>query len=564
MESTQAPTQSKKPLIIIAIVAAVLLLCCICIAATGLLVKYTDVLAFLPFFGAKQSAAKIMPADTALFVSFDPDVRDSAGYKHLAEVYGDAFEDQETIEEVEDSLLDEYDISFEDDILPWLGPELGMALTDLDDLPEGGEPNVAFVAESRDRGASDAFLEKLRESLEDQDYEVDEETYEDVTYYVQEVESEWETPMVFGSVGNFVVLATDPSIMEEIIDTHKGESDSLASNEIYNELVGKLPSDASAIFFYDMQDFADLAMEDTGVELSGDIADTLEAYKAFGIAISLDTEGIQLDFAVTLDPEKMPSGLLTTERAVTPDRILQRVPSSALGFVTSYIPSSYWENLQNYLEQTPDAEEQLGDFEESTGLSLDEMLGWITGELAIVIVEAETAGEYETPIAGFSILEASDMEKAHSSLEDVAEVIEEMMYVEFEDEEIGDLEMQVIVDTYSDEIVAGYGFTDEHVIIGVTESGLETATNTDVEPITNDEVFQAVRAHLPSDNTGYMYVNVDKTWRLIYDTMSEYDQEYFDEDTRPYLEPIKAIGLAGTKLDPQQGLSQATLFIYIP
>jgi hypothetical protein len=501
-------------------------------------------------------------------MSVDPDIRGLAGYQHLSEVYATALEEagnQEMLEESIEEIEDELGISLEEDIQPWLGTELGLAVADFQSLAEGDNPALAVVAETKDHAASDAFLQKVREHLEDQDYSIEEETYKDVVYYVQEIEYDWDTPLVFGVVGDFVILASDTDIMEDVIDVSKGEADPLSKNENYTQLIEKLPGDAAAIAFYDMQALMDVALEDSGVEVSGEAIEVLEAYEAFGMAVTLNTEGVQIDFAVTFDPEALPESTLRGfESMATPERLLQQIPSKALGFVVSQIPDNYWENVLTTMEDNPDFENQLQDFEDATGLKFDDLFGWMTGEVAIAVVEVETGDEFGVPVGGFGILEAGDMEAAQEAMEDLTTMLEEEMYMEFEEEEIGGVEMQVIIEPYSEEIMGGYGFTDRDVIIGFTEDALEMAVDDSGDPIANDETFEKVRAYLPSNNNGYIYANVEGIWQLVRDNMSEYEQEDFDENSRPFLEPIKAIGMAAGQTDPQQGYVLATLFIYIP
>jgi len=124
--------------------------------------------------------------------------------------------------------------------------------------------------------------------------------------------------------------------------------------------------------------------------------------------------------------------------------------------------------------------------------------------------------------------------------------------------------MQVLVDEYMEEILLGYGFTDQYLVIGFLEGGLEAAVDDSIEPIANDEMFKSVIAHLPSSNRGYFYSNVEVIWQLIYENVSDYDKEYYDDEVTPFVEPIKAVGVAGSVTDPQEGFSRGTLFIYIP
>ena len=95
------------------------------------------------------------------------------------------------------------------------------------------------------------------------------------------------------------------------------------------------------------------------------------------------------------------------------------------------------------------------------------------------------------------------------------------------------------------------------------EEALAISIDEDINPISKDETFQAVADYLPSKNGGYFYINIENVWQLAYENMGEYDREAFEEFL-PYLEPLKAMGLAGEVIDPQDGIGKATIFFYIP
>lgn len=561
-QPASGPQKSKTPLIVGA-VAGVVVLCCICLIAAVLLAKYTDVLSFLPFFGPKWSASKIVPADTGFLTSVNPSVENLAGFKHLSDVYGDIPEIQEALDDFLAEMEAESGITFESDIKPWLGQEVALAIPDLEAAMGGQEPEIVLAVATRDRRDSDAFLEKLRQYLVSDGYVVSEATYNGVTYYVQETKSEWETPALFGTVNDFVILATGASAMENVIDVAQGDAESLAKNETYTRLVDALPEEAVALMFYDMQGMMDALLRDSGVELPPEAAGQLEAFQAMGMSVSLDTEGVQMDFVVTFDPDALsPETRESFGSRASAGRILQRVPSDALAFVSGQDVAAAWRNYLTTLKENPDIEKQLDDLGDSFGLKLDEELfAWATGELAIAVVES---GGATSPVGGFAVFEVDAQQEAEETMSGLATFLADMLYLEFEESEIGGVAMRVIRDSYTEEIMMGYGFTDAHLVIGFMEDALAVAVDDSIAPIVNDAVFKQVQSHLPRDTGGYFYVNVEAAWRLAYDTMSDYDKQDFDAQARPFLEPVKAIGMASSVTDPQEGLGRSTVFIYIP
>jgi hypothetical protein len=526
----------------------VILICCIALIIIGAILGATGVLGGL--FGSKQATAQVMPADTGFFTSIDPSTLNSEGFAHLADAYEDAIKDAEVEEALEDA-EDELGITFEDDVRPWLGSEVSIGIPNLGKAAEGDDPIVVLAAVTRDRKASDAFLEKLRESFEDEGYDVDEETYNGVTFYEQQVDDEYETPTVFGTVGNVVVVTTGVDAMEDVIDTQQGKSDSLAKNPKHADLRQALPNNASMYMFFNIEDIAPV-VEETEAGVS---EEQLEGYENVGMAVTVGTQGIQIDAAVTFDPTSLKSDTLDSMKAqskANSGKILQEIPSDAIGFISSRDLASTWQIALNTIEEDPDTKEQLEYMAEAFGLDIDaDLLAWATGEYALAVVKARG----ESPVGLFATFEVEDESAAKDTMDDIADAIEEQGG-DFDSETIEGVDMQIMSDPYG-EVWLGYGFTDNHLVIGFTEDGIEQGVG-DIAPITDDDTFKAVQSHLPSPNTGYFYVNIDRTLDLIPSEALGSDEGF------AFLEPIKAIGGASAVTNPDDGIGKGTVFIYIP
>jgi hypothetical protein len=554
----EPPPEPKKSNItlIVGAVIGVVILCCFAVIVVavilGLTGAYQDILSFLPFFSSQPATIKAIPADAGLFSTVNLSVRDLEGFQHLADVYEDAYKDEvkDGLEEIEDT----YDISFEDDVQPWIGPEMSIAILNLKDVAEDGdEPVMVIAAMTRDRKASDAFLEKLREAAEDEG-DVEEKTYKDVTFYVQET-SGGEESAAFGTVGNLVVLTSSADAMEEVIDTYKGEGDSLTKNEHYAELMKELPSGAAMYLFIDMEDLGP-ALEDMSYPPYGMVGGigTLgtasiiepEAYKAIGMAVTLDKEGVQIDTAATFDPDEMSSeamDFLKTQGQANPGHILEKVPDDALAFVSARDLATAW---KAYIELNPDFEDQLKEMSEYWGVEVDEeFFAWATGEFTLALTS--TKDEVEL----FAIFEVSDPDAALDAMDELANDIESKAGIKFEKETIGGVEMQVLIDPYSKEIMLGYGLVENYMIIGITKDGLEKGVEGGT-PVIDSETFKKLQARLPQKNNGYVYVNIKE---LADETDGEFG---------PWLEPIEAIAMAQAATDPGKGVTKSTIYIYIP
>ncbi len=558
------PPELKKSKVPLVIGLAALLV--IAVIAVVILIKILPLL-----LGGKPDAPALMPANMAVYASVKADLGDLAGFKHLAEIYGDIGEVEDALDELQDELDDTMDITWEDDIQPWLGTEVAVAFSELQAVIEGSdEPTVVVMAQTRNKRASDDFLEKVVEYFEDEDWAVDEDSYEGVDYYVLEPQYEYDPTLYLGTVKDFLVLATDEDAMEDVIDASKGRADSLEDNERFNDVMSALPSDAVAYVIMDMEEImADVAdeveqeLDYQGLSLPREITDLYETFGAYGLALGVHEDGIQLDAAVSFDPDKMDTELFAAyQTKASPNRILSWIPEDALGFYSGQNLAAVWRVAYNLLMEVPDAEEQIKDLSDEVGIRLDEeLLSWMSGEFAVAVVESGNLED--VPVGGFAVFEVDDEDEAQALLEDIRDALEELGDIEIDEDTIGGVDMTLIIDPSMEEVILGYGFDDRHLIVGFTEDGLGEAVG-DAKSITGHDSFKAVQKRLPSKATGYLYVNLEEVMSVVLDTMSEYERRDYEDYTEPFIEPIKAIGLAAEPMDMGKGIAHTTFFVYIP
>ncbi len=554
---------SKRPLIIgLAIAAAIFV-----IAAVIVLVL---ILTRVPFKSA-HNAPKLMPADTSFFTSMTVDLQDVTGFKHLEDIYGSEVEG--FLDDILDELEDELDVTWEDDIRPWLGSEVGIGIADLESAMESGEPTIIAMAATRKQRASDEFIEKVVDYLDDDDYyDVQDEEYQGVAYWVAEPDSDWDMPLVLGTVGKFVVLTSDEDAMEDVIRAESRDIDTLDREERFKQLTAALPSGAVLYSYIDLGEIVDPIMDEMGAEaeyelgiaMPDEIYDYLEALEAVGFSVSLDRQGVQLDMAMTFDPDEVPAEMLEgMSSRGSANRILRRIPDNVLGFFSGQDLASGWESLYDGLMELEDAEEMLDDFGDEVGIDIDrELFDWLSGEFAIAVTRAR--GPEDIPVGGLAIMEVDDQDKAEDTLDSFVDVLRDIGDIELDDQDFDDVEMQVIIDPGSEEIVVGYGFMDKHLIMGIFEDSLEDAVAAEQSPISSDPAFQAVQRHLPSGSNGYFYISLENVLDVVTDALGDWEREDYEDYVEPWVDPIKALGIAGEPVDTRKGVMHAVVFVYVP
>lgn len=555
--------RSKAPWIVGAVVLGV-----VAVLAVILLILYvTGVLELLPFFGPKEVAPGLMPVDTAFFVSVNPHLEDVAGYQYLLDIYGDVDQVSDGIDEGLAEFEKELGISYQEDIRPWMGTEAGLGVTGLADGMETGEDAIVMVVVvSTDKEASDAFLQKLRSNLEADGDAVVEKDVDGTGYYVREAESDWDMSLAFGAVKKTVVLTNDEDAMVDIINRASGEGEALADQKNYQELVEALPTGTAAYVYMDAQQLARLSYAEAEAELqmAAPGLTPLEGYKAIGMAVNLDLTGIQVDVVTTFDREALPQVTIDNWAAAEANagRILARIPADALGFISGQDLASGWRTVYQTLSETPDFEETADAFGEEVGLSLDEdLMDWQSGEYALVVIPVANGPE-GVPIGLYSTMEVDDRSRAESIMGEVAALVAESVGLPFVSRDVDGTEMQVFEVPFVN-LMLGYGFPDDYLVIGFLEEALEVAVADAEEPVTADVTYQAVRDHLPDEVSGVTYLNTRDIWPLLYSSLGLAVEQPPGEDPRPVLEPIKAIGIGNALPDLEAGVSRGVFYVYI-
>lgn len=556
--------ESRRPLYIgIAAGAAALL-----VAAGGLVVA--AVTGVIPLW-ASHDSAKLMPAAVDLYASVSVDLRDVAGFRHLRDVYGDLPQVQDALDRLS-WVHEPGGYIWEEDILPWLGSEIAVAVTGLPRRLELEPSPAILLLATRDRKASDAFIQERMVELEEWHYGTQEVTYEKVTYWIAEFPSRvLFTPIVLTRLGDFVVITSDPDAMEAVIDVEQGRTDSLEKNERYREMIAALPKGAQGRLFVDLRTVMDLALETLDDEMAGasiqlpsETIDMLEAYQAFGLAVTLDSQGIQFDLAMTYDPDLLSADYLATlATQASPNRILEEIPAEALVAAAGQDLGKGWQTAWRTLTGQPDAERQIRDLGDELGVGLDDaFLSWLVGEFAIVVVEAPGVGGL--PVGGYLLSGVGDRGRAQDTLDAIASAIELLTGERMEEAAAGAYAMRWVEDPGTSEALFGLGLSEDRFLLALSGDAMDLATGGDFVPLSDDLTFKAVQGRLPGRTATQGYANVERLLGVATADMPDWDRDEYDESVAPIVEPVKAIGFAAEVQDPASGLARVVLFVYIP
>ena len=174
-----------------------------------------------------EQTAKFLPAHTQFYFS----VNLRPGNDQLRQAWDiqtrfrEHPEFQEKIDDLFDQAKDEAGIDLKNDVLPWLGPELAVAVIDVVGSAvagtTGGAPLMVALVGTRDSERSAKVLEDLiNYQREEEDLKFDVETYRTATLY-----SEQGDDLHYAATEHYVLFATDRDLLEQTIDRIQDSDD---------------------------------------------------------------------------------------------------------------------------------------------------------------------------------------------------------------------------------------------------------------------------------------------------------------------------------------------------
>jgi len=242
----QQPVEEKKERrklwIVLGGIGGVLVICIAAIVVIALIFDPWGIVSRLT--GKYDPIAQATPPETQMLMNVNLLQIQSKDFLNLINIFVEAagedpYDDIMAImDEMEEDIEPDTEITFSGDILPWLGQFAGLGMKDFK-LGEYFETELDFfvIVEVRNKKKADEFLIKIMDEMrQENDENFLEETYERATIY--ESDTQYESDRVaFTRSGNLFILSNRLDTVKDVIDASKGES--LADTEAYQQTVSE-------------------------------------------------------------------------------------------------------------------------------------------------------------------------------------------------------------------------------------------------------------------------------------------------------------------------------------
>ncbi|WP_420644078.1 DUF3352 domain-containing protein [Candidatus Leptofilum sp.] len=486
-------------------------------------------------FGADENAiASVMPPETSLLIELNALNLASEDANRVARAFEDVFDASDVdfdgddpaslLETLDEDLEDASGLTITDDVLPWIGTNMGIGLIELDiEALDGGDiPQLVFAATIRDIDAADVFIEDLIDAIEDEsNNDVDDVEYGGALVF--EIDSDFDDErLAFGRSDEIFFIAANMDTLEEAIDAQNGEN--LGGVAEYQDTIAELPGDRAITVYISGEGIEDTfkAAEDSG-DLEGFDADIIEdlGLTGVGMAATIVPEGIRLDFVgnyESLSEEQQEMLDAQTDNIETPEFL----PESTYVFLVGQRLDLMWQTGLDSLESSgiseDDFDEAMDAFDDMFGFNpSDNLIPLLNGEYSIAIVDSDEGlitEELDVDLGAVIMMGASDNEAMVELAEDFKDGLEDQ---DLNVDDSGDDNLTIYeVEDPGGEMLAAYGVSEDYLVASTSGETIENLFNGEANLADSDK-FQNAWDAFPRGTVPVMYMDIDGLFAALED-----------------------------------------------
>ncbi|MEH1820053.1 MAG: DUF3352 domain-containing protein [Nostoc sp.] len=438
-----------------------------------------------------------------------------------------ALDREEELSKLKTSLFAKSGIDYKEDIQPWLGDEITLAIATLDidrDLENGQQPGYLLALATKQPEKSREFVELFfsKRALAGANLAV--EQYKGIKLISDNSQPEQDS-LAGAVVGEgFVLFANDPKVLRDAINNVQAPDLNLTSSPEYQKATKELPKGGLAVAFLNLT----IVVKWQGLELSEQL------YNSQIISLALNPKGLLAETTFLTASEIVPPSAPLSK----PVGALQYIPASAgLAISGSNLSSLGDSDLTKLWRQATATiygsgedvvsrlAKPLADVQKRWNINLPEdIFSWVQGEYAIALLSEK---EQTTPHWIFVVEKSESVEKGVTRLDAIASSNGLSISPLTIDQQKISAWTELTTATKKSDVKEGESFSIEtkvrglHTSLGNYEiftSDLETMD--EILTIKNNSIidnpnFKDSIAAIPLPNQGYIYLDWTKSQNLL-------------------------------------------------
>lgn len=306
--------------------------------------------------------------------------------------------------------------------------------------------------------------------------------------------------------GRFLVMGSNPQIIERVIDTYKG-SPSLSTTPGVNQALSRIQTPTPlAKLYINLPEATVVTSENSAQPLSPEQLTQARQNQGMAAMISLAPEGLQVRGVSWLHPRSEKQYSVDNNAKSMPTRL----PADTILMASGGNLQQLWQNYSQ--SANPNAQWLKTAIAQTTNLNLEtDLLKWMTGEFALALVPAPANDKASLPVALVLLTQASDRRAADQTFAKLDQVMQERYPFKVEKSNIGE---RPVVNWTLDVLKVTRGWLDGNVAFLTLGAPIAQSLLTGPKPsfADSDRFLQQIPQDLDPNN-GHFYVDVE---RLLY------------------------------------------------
>ncbi|MBD2460632.1 DUF3352 domain-containing protein [Oscillatoria sp. FACHB-1407] len=307
------------------------------------------------------------------------------------------------IEQLKETLLTSRGIRYEQDVQPWLGDEVTLAVTtpDLDrDAENGNQPGYLLAIATRNPQRSREFLQLFwqKQAVAGVDLVFEQYSGVKIIYGNPATPAANLANLASAVVGDrFVLFANDPKVLRDAITNVQAPDLSLSRSKTYQKGLEQLPDRQIGTLFVSLPHLGDWLSGSQFHLINADDEDLPHLYESLVVALELDPQGVVAETAL----------LTALGQKLTPVKPALSEPVEALQFIpaTSSLSASgvdlrqFWQDvttgLADYSVLSALIQRSLTPLAQSIKAEPPDLFNWVTQEFALGLLPSPVKNQAE-------------------------------------------------------------------------------------------------------------------------------------------------------------------------
>lgn len=444
-----------------------------------------------------------------------------------------------------------YNINYEKDLKPWLGSVTFAVLPSPTTQPAQHTPqsarssNVLVVVGIKNKVSAYNFANKLKSQNK---------IKPKGTAYkgIEILESTERSRNTYLAVlDNQLVVSSERRPVELAIDTFKGQP-SFASKQGAAKLFSKGVDLKNPIAQLYLPDYGSVAQQlilnnPNAPALSAEALNQLKNVSSMVMGVGVDDAGVRMQAIANIN-----QSAVKMEYKPTPGKVVAQFPAETFALLGGQGISRFWSAVVEQSQSDPATQQTIDSarqqLKNSVNLDLDnDILGWMDGEFALAAI---SSNQGLVPPLGFGaalMLKTSDRPRAEATLNKLDAIAKGYSLTVAPRNVGGKLVTEWEIPLQG--ALLGHGWLDgETVFVAVGGRPIVDAIATQPSPsLDNSQTFKVVTGTLPKPNSGYFYLDMDKTMSLLNPYLLQ--TQNIPPEATALLDSIRGIGMTTTAPD---------------